>query len=284
VTIKSARALRLGRGVVAGIVAVGYINVFRERPVMSPLGMGFVIFVLMICGAVVGISLNPLVERHHLGQNYKELLRSTRSVIVQLTAVTLGLLVAQSLDAFEKKSGVLRNQAAHVVALHNVLAEYGPGAKTVEAELRKVVAEEIGQVQVAAKMGRDAPREIALFSMEPLRHFLVALQPANKEQDYLKTAALTLGEKIILLRWEIYEQLDSNIQWPLVGVLVFWLVSIFFSFGVLTPPDGILMAGLFLSALSLAAAMYLLLELDMPYQGLITISGAPLEAAIRQIR
>jgi hypothetical protein len=57
----------------------------------------------------------------------------------------------------------------------------------------------------------------------------------------------------------------------------------FFTFGIITPKDSILVGALLLASLSLSDAMYLLLELDMPYQGLIAISNKPRISAMKQL-
>jgi hypothetical protein len=250
---------------------------------MSPFLVALVIFLLMILGTVLGLALNPILEAHHLSENYKDLLRGNRSVIVQLLAVTLGLLIAQSLSSFEQKSGVLKTQASNIITLDHVLKQFGTGAEKAKAELHKAISDEIAKIEATAEDEDDASHEVAKIAMEPLRVSLLNLSPKNPTQDYLKTRALTLGEEIISARWKIYEQMNSEIQWPLIAVFVFWLVTVYFSFGVLTPRDGVLIAGLFLSALSLAAAAYLVIELDTPYQGLVSISSKPLHSAINHL-
>jgi hypothetical protein len=241
------------------------------------------IFFLMIVGTVLGLALNPILQAHHLSENYKELLRGNRSVIVQLLAVTLGLLIAQSLGSFEQKSAVLKTQASNIIILDHLLKEFGAGAEKAKAELHKAITDEIAKIEARAKNESDALHEVAKIAMEPLRGSLLNLSPKTPAQEYLKTRALALGEEILSARWKIYEQMNSEIQWPLVAVFVFWLVTVYFSFGVLTPRDGVLMAGLFLSALSLAAAVYLVIELDTPYQGLVSISSKPLQSAIHHL-
>ena len=73
----------------------------------------------------VGMLLNPFIQNHHLSLDYKDLLRGTRSISVQLTAVTLGLLIAQSLGSFEKKSDELKAQASNIITLDRILSDFG---------------------------------------------------------------------------------------------------------------------------------------------------------------
>jgi len=63
---------------------------------------------------------------------------------------------------------------------------------------------------------------------------------------------------------------------PFLVVLVFWLALIFASFGLFAPRNSTVIGVLLACALSVAGAIFLILELDRPFQGLLQISSAPL--------
>jgi hypothetical protein len=58
---------------------------------------------------------------------------------------------------------------------------------------------------------------------------------------------------------------------------------IFLSFGLFAPRNATVVATLFLCALSVSGAIFLIMELDRPFGGLIQISSAPLHNAIENI-
>jgi hypothetical protein len=66
-------------------------------------------------------------------------------------------------------------------------------------------------------------------------------------------------------------------------VLIFWLAVIFASFGLFAPGNASVVVALSLGALSVAAAIYLMVELDQPYSGFIRLSDAPLRTALEQL-
>jgi hypothetical protein len=66
-------------------------------------------------------------------------------------------------------------------------------------------------------------------------------------------------------------------------VLVLWLTVIFISFGLFAPFNGTVVASLFVSALSVSGAIFLILDMYMPYSGLVQISRAPLRAALAHL-
>jgi hypothetical protein len=62
-------------------------------------------------------------------------------------------------------------------------------------------------------------------------------------------------------------------------VLVFWLTMIFVSLGLFAPRNATVIAALCVCALSVAGAIFLILEMDSPFEGLMTISPEPLRSA-----
>jgi nitric oxide reductase large subunit len=68
-----------------------------------------------------------------------------------------------------------------------------------------------------------------------------------------------------------------------LAVLIFWLTIIFISFGLFAPPHSTVIASLFVSAVSVSAAIFLILELYTPFAGLIQISSAPLRIALAHL-
>lgn len=70
---------------------------------------------------------------------------------------------------------------------------------------------------------------------------------------------------------------------PLLVVLVFWITVIFVSIGLFAPLNATVVASLIVSALSFSSAIFLILEMYVPYAGLIHVSCAPLRAALTQL-
>ena len=91
--------------------------------------------------------------------------------------------------------------------------------------------------------------------------------------------AMDLGKT----RWLMYEQATTSVSMPLLVVLVLWLTVIFISFGLFAPLNATVVASLFVSALPVSGAIFLILEMYSPYDGLIQISSAPLRAALAHL-
>jgi hypothetical protein len=66
-------------------------------------------------------------------------------------------------------------------------------------------------------------------------------------------------------------------------VLVFWLTIIFASFGLFAPGNATVTTVFLICALSVSGAIFLILELDRPFEGLIQVSSAPLRQALAHL-
>jgi hypothetical protein len=205
-------------------------------------------------------------------------------MIATLAALVVGLLIASAKGSFDAKDGELKSTAAHLIMLDRTMAEYGPETREARDLLRQLIAMKIRQVWPDERTGNFDPGAISRGSgVEAIQLRLLALAPQNDAQRWLKSTALEISRNIAEARWLVVEQAGSSIQWPFLTILVFWLAAIFASFGLFAPYNGSVITVLFISALSVAGSIYLIVEMDQPYGGLIRISSAPMHAVLDQL-
>ena len=104
-----------------------------------------------------------------------------------------------------------------------------------------------------------------------------------KRSTRCKPRPSLLAANVGRTRLLLFENLGSSISVPFLVVLVFWLCIIFASFGLFAPRNATVIAVLCVCALSVAGAIFLILELDRSFEGLLQVSGAPLCAALAQL-
>ena len=80
-------------------------------------------------------------------------------------------------------------------------------------------------------------------------------------------------------RWLVFAGGGTSVPLPFLVVLLFWLTITFASFGLLAPRNAMVVAVLFVCALSVGSAVFLILEMDGPFEGLLKASGDPLRYA-----
>ena len=178
------------------------------------------------------------------------------------------------------KTAELRKQAADITMLGRVLHDYGPGAENATQVLKNGVIGEIRVLTAIANDGLGALKKTGSSGMDKLRQAVLDLKADTENRALLKNSAFSLSQSIIGAQLKLFYERNSNIQWPLIFLLVFWLMAVFFSFGVMTPINSITISALIISAISMSVAICLTLEYDSPYNGFITISPSNIEEAL----
>ena len=73
------------------------------------------------------------------------------------------------------------------------------------------------------------------------------------------------------------------VSWVLIAILVFWTVALFFGIGLFAESNSLVLSALAFGAVSIAFAIFLILELGLPYTGLMRVSPAALEQTIELV-
>jgi hypothetical protein len=120
-------------------------------------------------------------------------------------------------------------------------------------------------------------------ALEEIENQILQLTPANDAQRWFKSESLKLSEEVLKARWRLLGSQGGSVPLVFLIVVVSWLTVTFGSFGLYAQRNASVMAVLLLSALSVAAAVFLILELDGPVDGLIRISSGPLRYALSQL-
>ncbi len=247
---------------------------------MTSMTIGWIVFACIFGGALVGMILRSRLPEHHLNSESRDLVKVGMGLIATMSALVLGLLIASAKSSFDSQRSELAQMAANVILLDRVLAHYGPETK----ECRELVRN-----FVAVTRGRYWPDEAPLppnqspFSTEVLYDKIQDLAPKNDAQRTLQSQALKTCVDIAQTRWLLFAQRDSSIPTPFLIMLVFWLAVLFASFSLFAPPHATTIATLLVCALSVSGAIYLILELDRPFDGLVRVSSLPLRNALEQL-
>src|SRR4029450_11219556 len=168
--------------------------------------------------------------------------------------------------------------------LDRSLRQYGPETAETRQLLRQLIEGRIkhvwGTPTDELQEGKAGSQKAEI---EAVRGGLFALAPGSDAQKWLQARALSTAADLEQSRWLLIEHGRSTIPSPFLVLLVFWLVVIFANLGLFAPPNGTVYTIIFVCALSVATAIFLILEMDQPYQGLLQISSEPLVSALSEI-
>ena len=102
------------------------------------------------------------------------------------------------------------------------------------------------------------------------------LSPNDDAQRALKTQAATLMMQLAEIRALVQAQAVSSVSKPLLIALASWQVVIFFGFSLLAPANATSTLALVAGAFSVSCAVFLILELDHPFAGVLRIPSDPM--------
>ena len=249
---------------------------------MSSAAISIIVFASVFAGALAGMFLRRSLHQDHLSADSKETVKLGMAFVSTMSALVLGLLVSSAKSFYDTQSAELNQMSADVVTLDRLLAHYGPETKDAREALRISVIRILDRLWPRERtQSSEAPQSER--SAESLLDEIQALSPRDDKQRSLEAQALNIAVGIGRIRWLMYEQSNASFSRAFLGVMVFWLILVFISFGLFAPRNAIAIGSLFAAALAISGAIFLILEMYMPFSGLIKISAAPLRAALAHL-
>ena len=248
---------------------------------MSSITIAVTIFCCLFIGALVGMGLRTIIPQQHLDADTRDLIKLGVGLIGTMSALVLGLLVASTKESYDTKKSEVAQMAGNVILLDRVLAHYGPEAADSRDELRTTVAHMVGGNVAKNRLERfDRAAPVA---GEVLFDKMQGLVPHTDAQHALQAEAESLAINIGQTRWLLFAQSGTSISTPILVIVTLWLTVLYLSFGLFAPRNPTAFVTLLVCAVSVAAALFLILDLDRPFSGLMQIPDTPLRNALAAI-
>jgi hypothetical protein len=245
---------------------------------MSSISISAGAFALIFGGALLGTFLGSRMSERHLSTENKEVVRLATALVGTLTGMVLGLLIGSAKTYYDTQGNELTQMSANVTRLGELLENYGPEANGVHETLRLAVErvlaenwpnERVEKWKLSAKAGH----------IQEIYDQLRVLAPKDEEHRLMQSEAVGLLRNLAQLRGLFIAQSGTTILEPLLFVMVFWMMSIFASWGLFARANALSVTTFFVAALCVSGAIFLILELYTPYKGLLRLSSAPLRIA-----
>ena len=251
---------------------------------MSSLSIGLISAGCILSGALLGLLLHGLLPEQHLRDNSKDTVKVVAGMIATLSALVLGLLVSSAKNSFDAMNTAITQGGAKIVLLDRVLATYGPETKDAREQLRRAVVAGIEMFwpeEINAGSGMTGFERAN--AMEMIQAKLRELARATDAQRQLLSQAEQISGDMLQARWLLIEQAQSALPLPFLVVLLFWLTMLHLSFGLFAPRNWTVITVLLISALSVSGAIFIILEMNHPLQGMIKVSSAPMRKALEHL-
>jgi hypothetical protein len=236
-------------------------------------------------GALVGMALRRVLPKHHLSQESLDVIKLATGLMATLAALVLGLLISSASTTHNTIKSEYIHSLASVVLLDRYLAAYGSEAQDARIMMRHLVVSRFQVHWPEDDFGPKEPPPSANGSdLVDLEQRIIRLQPRDDAQKWFQSQALQLANGLAEVQWLVLSQeVGDSLPLPMLIILVAWSTAIFVSFGLFVKPNPTIIVALSISALAVAGAMFLIMELNSPFTGLIKISSAPAHAALAVI-
>ena len=244
---------------------------------MSPLAVSLTVFGCVYGGVLVGMWLRSVLPTHHLDAESRDTVKVGIGLIATMTALVLGLVTAAAKSSFDSGNAAVKQAAMNIMAVDRALARYGPETGEIREGLKDLVAARIEAIW-SHGLSEPSTRKTGFASVEEAVEAIRSLGPRDESQRAAQSRASDLIETVLQARW-LAALGESAVPLLFISVLVFWLTITFTSFGLFAPRNSTVLAVLFVCALSVSSALFLVLELDGPFDGLIKVSADPLRYA-----
>jgi hypothetical protein len=251
---------------------------------MNSLDIALISAACIFSGALLGLFLRRRLPDHHLSDDSKDTVKLGAGMIATLSALILGLLVSSAKGTFDTVSSEITLGASKAVLLDRVLANYGPATRDARELLRRSVIAGIAAVWPERKTLVPGMTTFERANgMELVQAKLRELTPATDAQRQLLAQAQQISGELLQFRWLLIEQTQIALPVPFLVMLVFWLTMLHLSFGLFAPRNATVILVLFICALSVSGAIFLILEMNHPLSGFIKVSSAPMLKALEHL-
>ncbi len=248
---------------------------------MSSIGIALITLVCILGGALLGLFLGTRLPEHHLSDDSKNTVKLGAGLVATMAALVLGLLVGSAKNSFDAMDNGITEIGAKTIMLDRALADYGLETKELREMLRGTlmsVMEDIWPEEKTTPARLEIVEQSA--QMGGIQRAIRGLAPLNDTQRQLQSQALQISGDLARVRWHMFEQRTKSLPTTLLVVVVFWLAMLFASFGLFAPRNATVVTVLSLAALSVAGALFIILEMNSTLDGIIKVSSAPLHKAL----
>jgi hypothetical protein len=252
---------------------------------MSSLAISGIVFGCIMGGAIIGMILRAFLPEQHLSAETRDLVKLGMGLIGTMTALVLGLLIASAKGSFDTQRNGLAQLSGNVIVLDRALAHCGPEANEAREMVRGSVVDMLRRTwpEEETESGQKAEKSATEGLYEGAIDKIQAFTPKTDAQRAFQAQAVKTAMDMAQARWLMFAQKGGSIPTPFLVIMVAWLTLIMASFSLFAPPNAMVFLTLVICALAVSSAIFLVLELDRPFDGTIRISSAPVRAALGQL-
>lgn len=248
-------------------------------------GIGLVAFCCIFGTGMVGLLVGGRLPEEQRTEATQETVKTTMNVVVILSALVLGLLIAGTKTNFDTRNKEVEQFAANLTLLDRELAHYEPDAKHLRDMLRDFTARKIALTwpadrHLAPKTGDSQTVQM----LDDIEEQLRAAASQTEIQQARRATALRFIDDLKRTSRLLAVQQSSQTPRPFLIVVIFWLAVLFLSYAIFAPRNVTVIVAMFVCAVSVSIAVNLTFDMDQPFAGFIRVSPASMQQALDQMK
>jgi hypothetical protein len=237
-------------------------------------------FAVICVGAIAGFFLKNYLREHHLTSQTQDSVKVATGVVASMTALVLGLLVASAKSGFDARAAEARTFVINVTLLDRSMRLYQPPLDAERQALTKFARD------MRDKLWNERSTLVTsqvMSELDQVRNKFRNLDPQTLQDKSLKDRYMSLSDTLILSANELLEQDAVTVPIQMVIIVDAWLALTFFGFALFAPLNGVSVVSLGVGAGAIAMALFMIVEMNAPFQGFITVSPQIMDNAIVEI-
>jgi len=241
-----------------------------------------VTFVSIAVGGALGMLVRIRLPQAQLAES-KEVIRLGAGLMGTVAALVLGLMIASAKNSFDSQIANVRQLAANIILLDELLEQYGPETSEARVMIRRAAAITVQRVW-RENTGADRAETFSP-SAAATQFFLTveSLSPNNDLQRSIKPRILEVGTDLARTRLLMFVHVDNPIPAPLLVIMILWLTVIFASFTLFSDANVVVATASVIYALAVSSALFLIVDMSQPFTGLMKIPSEPLKHVLPQL-
>jgi hypothetical protein len=230
----------------------------------------------------LGVYVQGRLPDEHKSDAVRGTIGQVAGLVTLLLALVMGTVIGVSYSFFATQKAELEALSAQMLQLDMALAQYGPETQPIRAKLKESTQRAYDQIWGSGEADPGLLTVAApMASLQGLNAFLATLEPKTDAQKAALAKARTYeglaGQSRILMALQLA---GHPVLWPLLAVLVFWAIALFFAIGLSSRLNAAVVTTLAFGAVSVASALFLILEFAEPYTGYAKVTPGALREAI----
>jgi hypothetical protein len=241
---------------------------------------------VVVAGGFAGRLIRARLPSHHLDSSTTDTIKMGIGFLATLAALVLGLLVSSAKSSFDAKGELIRNVAVQILRLDGNLRRLGPPAEPIRNQVLQLVSAQVARMSGGQEPLSHMPqvdRSGGSVTVD-VQHALARINASDPALTGTVDKAAQQVEQLEQFRYLAMASAGSAITVPLLVVMLLWLAGIAAGWNVIGAPNRTVLGVTMLCGLSMACAIFLILEMDSPFGGLLHVSLEPLQAALAQLK